>query len=355
PSKAMRKYAKAFRRNDKERLEAFYEAVSAGRAKLKTGTLTPFDILREVLKILDNLSREGDSQDYHRLESRPYRISEEALSRLKELDIAWRNLPDIFAYHKDLASDLENLQPHAPQKDNIQENISAPQWEKSRFLQKDNVPHFVPSTQKMASRTLNAIVAADVSGSMYGEPLVCSIALAIYIAQRNKGVFHHHFIDFCGDSQIHDISALEKIYEIAMYVRDSSRDMNTDINSVFKALLKAAKHYKAPQEELPKYIIIISDMEFDACGGNETNFELWQRKFRYAGYELPLIVFWNVHSTSTIMPALSSDRVLFVSGRSQNVCQSILNIDRYELRGQEEIAMLLINDALKGYELKVID
>ena len=49
PSKAMFKYRAAFSRNDNERYMAFLDDVSAGKATLHTGTLTPYEIIRPIL------------------------------------------------------------------------------------------------------------------------------------------------------------------------------------------------------------------------------------------------------------------------------------------------------------------
>ena len=45
PSKAMLKYRKAFIRNDSERYEKFLADAAAGKAKINTGTLTPYEII----------------------------------------------------------------------------------------------------------------------------------------------------------------------------------------------------------------------------------------------------------------------------------------------------------------------
>ncbi|MCZ9886816.1 hypothetical protein OFR41_08260 [Brachyspira hyodysenteriae] len=55
------------------------------------------------------------------------------------------------------------------------------------------------------------------------------------------------------------------------------------------------------------------------------------------------------------MPALKNDDVLFVSGRSQNIIENIINIDKYDLTNQDEISMLLILYTLKDYNIDIKD
>lgn len=47
----------------------------------------------------------------------------------------------------------------------------------------------------------NALIMADVSGSMYGRPMATSIGLAIYFAERNTGAYHNLFMTFSGDPE----------------------------------------------------------------------------------------------------------------------------------------------------------
>ena len=70
PSCAMFKYRKAFIRNDGERYSEFLNKVTTGEAKINTGRLYPYDIVRAALdKVNDN--------------------------ERKSLDVSWNNLPDL--------------------------------------------------------------------------------------------------------------------------------------------------------------------------------------------------------------------------------------------------------------------
>ena len=89
------------------------------------------------------------------------------------------------------------------------------------------------------------------------------------------------------------------------------------INEVFELILDAAVKNNVPQEELPKRLYIISDMEFDYCAEDATltNFEYAKKSFEEAGYTLPEVIFWNVSSRSRHQPVRKNEQgVILVSG-----------------------------------------
>ncbi|MCR5260909.1 MAG: DUF2828 family protein [Candidatus Gastranaerophilales bacterium] len=63
PSKAMFKYKKAFIRNDKERYDEFLNKVKAGKAKMNTGTLYPYEIVRTIIEGIELSDDEKKSLD----------------------------------------------------------------------------------------------------------------------------------------------------------------------------------------------------------------------------------------------------------------------------------------------------
>ena len=139
----------------------------------------------------------------------------------------------------------------------------------------------------------NALVVADVSGSMYGDPLSVSVSLALYFAERNEGQFKDHFITFSARPKLQRIVG-ENLLDKMNSINNSDWEMNTDLQAVFNLVLNTAIENDTPQAEMPETIYIISDMEFDYCCEHRTNFEVIDEKYKVAGYTRPNIVFWNV-------------------------------------------------------------
>ena len=64
-------------------------------------------------------------------------------------------------------------------------------------------------------------------------------------------------------------------------------------------------------DDLPEYIVILSDMEFD-CGSKHKKddlMKLWKEK----GYKTK-IVWWNFNSRATTCPEMDSEGNIFMSG-----------------------------------------
>ena len=176
---------------------------------------------------------------------------------------------------------------------------------------------------------------ADVSGSMRGRPMATSIGLAIYFAERNVGAYHNLFMTF---SDIPETVILrgETLEQKICNVSRANWDSNTDLKAAFERVLEI----NTPQEEMPKAIVVISDMEIDYCGNREWSFyDKMANKFRKAGYVIPNIIFWNVNSRHDVFHA-DHDRkgVQLASGRqlpcSNRFCRTLVTIRLRQWRTQ---------------------
>ena len=171
----------------------------------------------------------------------------------------------------------------------------------------------------------NALVIADTSGSMYGRPLATSVGLAVYFAERNTGAYHNMFMSFSGTSRIHMLKGetlAQKVAGIDMH----DWECNTNLRAAFEHVLEIAEKNHVSQDEMPKSLIVISDMEIDYCGNKDwTFYEKMSIRFRKHGYQIPNIVFWNVASRHDVFHADKHRAgVQLVSGQSTSVFRQVM-------------------------------
>lgn len=215
--------------------------------------------------------------------------------------------------------------------------------------------------------TGNTICVVDGSGSMG-----CSIgntsitahdvarSLGIYFSERLDGPFKDKFITFSSEPKLVDLSNCKDLAHKIVRCAKEDDCSNTDIEKTFDLLLKTAVNNHLKQEDLPKNILIISDMEFDGATtarwqfgynqgsfatGMKTLFEEIADKYKAHGYVLPRLVFWNVNSRSNTVPLQENEMgVALVSGFSPTIATMVfsgkldpeevlidkLNSDRYK-------------------------
>ena len=171
----------------------------------------------------------------------------------------------------------------------------------------------------------NALVIADTSGSMCGRPMATSVGLAVYFAERNTGAYHNMFMSFSGTSRIQVLKGetlAQKIGSINM----SDWQNNTNLQAAFDHVLEIAVANHISAEEMPKSLIVISDMEIDYCGDrNWTFYEKMARRYADYGYQIPNIIFWNVASRHDVFHADKSRiGVQLVSGQSASVFRQVM-------------------------------
>ena len=108
---------------------------------------------------------------------------------------------------------------------------------------------------------------------------------------------------------------------------------NTNVEAAFQLILDTAVKHHLPQEELPRTLLILSDMEFDRCakgadgaGLDQRLFQVIGERYRRAGYRLPRLVFWNICSRTMTIPVKENQLgVTLISGFSPNVARMVLD------------------------------
>ena len=177
------------------------------------------------------------------------------------------------------------------------------------------------------------IVVRDGSGSMYGSGDFAAIniasSLALLFAEQLGGAYRNSFITFSSEPRLVQIpEKADTLKKKLNYVSKFNDCSNTDIGKVYDLILKVAKKGRVPKEEMIERILIISDMEFDACAEGASTFEHYKSKFEKVGYELPEIVFWNVEARHAHLPVTMNEKgVKLVSGASANIFANVVSGD----------------------------
>ena len=187
------------------------------------------------------------------------------------------------------------------------------------------------------TKPVNAVVMADVSGSMHGRPMATSIGLATYFAQHNTGAYRNMYLTFTDNPHFINIPEGASLLECVKRVASAGVGYSTNLEKAFRAVLDLAVGNGVADKDMPKTIVVISDMEIDKYmrPGRHWDF-LTKMKALYAahGYKLPKIVMWNVNARKDTV--LSQDeQTIFISGQSASsfkaLCQNLDGVTAYEL------------------------
>jgi hypothetical protein len=269
PSLAASRYQKAFYKNDGERYRAYVDSLVKGTSKINAGAVYPYDIVKSL--------RFGDP---------------------KVANEQWKSLPNYMEGSND-----------------------------------------------------KILPVVDVSGSMScsagnNPNVTCmnvAISLGLYISERNVGPFKDSFITFSAEPTLQRLNGslgdrLKQLY-------NADWGMNTNIQATFKLILDQAVKHGISQDEMPTKILILSDMEFDSATTespfysldgeslpkwNPTAQQMIKGMYEDSGYEMPNIIYWNLHARNSNFPTSSDEMgTELVSGFSPSIMKSILTCEDF--------------------------
>jgi len=190
----------------------------------------------------------------------------------------------------------------------------------------------------------------DVSGSM-GTPLAgnvtameVAISLGLYLSDRTSSDFKNMFLTFSGQSKIQTLKgSLSQKYA---QLQRAEWGMNTNLHSAFNEILSVAKDGNVSPENMPDYVLILSDMQFDSCVRNDhTALEMIKSKYAQAGYTMPKVVFWNLTARAENTPVKTNDQgVALVSGFSPAIMATVLGADPSEFSPWNMMMQVIMNE-----------
>ena len=304
PSVANMRYTKSFMNHDSERRKKYLIDVASGKEKINSKDLYPYQISSE---LNSNILRKMYG----------YKVRKTFDGKF-ERSVA----ENVKAFLEENSADL---------------NFLEGMWK--------NLPNLVTSDA-------NILVIRDGSGSMFrpveGTRTALDVAdsLTLYFAERLKGAYHNTFITFSSQPEVVTIpdtviyegnEVPATLLDKEAFLSNYSDYTNTNLEKVFDLILSIAVSNNLTQDELPTNLLIVSDMEFDnatvPANRNDALFEIIDRKFKNAGYNMPKLIFWNVNSRTKTIPVCENENgLILVSGFSINILKMVMSnkLDPYE-------------------------
>ena len=201
----------------------------------------------------------------------------------------------------------------------------------------------------------NILPLVDVSGSMScpagkNTKLSCmevAVSLGLYLADKNKGAFKDTFLTFSGKPELLHLKG--NINQKISQMVKSDWDMNTNLNKAFAKILDVAVKGNVAQEDMPAMVLILSDMQFDACiKHDDSAIQMIARKYEAAGYTIPKVVFWNLNAAYGNAPVkFDKSGTALVSGFSPAVVKPLLAGDLDTFTPESVMLKTIMDDRYK--------
>ena len=152
---------------------------------------------------------------------------------------------------------------------------------------------------------------------------------------------------FSSTSEIYTLPNTNDIGEIFRFTERMDWGGSTNIAKAYRNILELATTSGVAPEDMPKYMVVFSDMQFDHCTqweinasrgqwgytrsntNKDTALDKMRAEFARHGYELPTIVFWNLAGARYDNVPTASDEggVVTVSGFTPFMMKSICDAD----------------------------
>lgn len=199
----------------------------------------------------------------------------------------------------------------------------------------------------------NAIAICDVSGSMGiftssdpKTPIMPALALSLVLSKLSKPPFNDGFITFSSRPEFVHLDPTKSLYDTVAGMVQTHWEMNTNFNVVFmKLLLPLAIKHQVKQEDMIKRLFVFSDMQFDQADSQsrdaanwETNYDVIEKAYKAAGYEVPQVVFWDLSQYQTTEVTAERTGVALMNGFSPALMKVFMGeSEEDELEGWEKV------------------
>jgi len=194
------------------------------------------------------------------------------------------------------------------------------------IAQWDALPNYVGDASILPLVDVSGSMTCTAGGTTNVRCLDVAVSLGLYLADKNKGVFKDTFLTFSSNPQL--VTLKGNIVEKCDQMSRSNWEMSTDLHKAMNKILSVAVKGNVPASDMPKMLLILSDMQFNQCARfDDSAMEMIERKYEEAGYTVPQVVFWNLNSSGNVPVKADKSGAALVSGFSPSIMKALLSAD----------------------------
>jgi hypothetical protein len=187
-----------------------------------------------------------------------------------------------------------------------------------------SLPNYIGDASVMPLVDVSGSMCCPVGGNANLQCIDVALSLGLYCADKNTGVFKDTFLTFSSKPKAQVVKGT--LAQKMSQMNSSDWGMNTNLHAAFDEILRIAVKGGVNASDMPKTLLILSDMQFDQCVSfDDSAHQMIKRKYKEAGYEVPNIVFWNLNSKDNVPVKFDKRGTALVSGFSPAVMKGVLS------------------------------
>ena len=187
-----------------------------------------------------------------------------------------------------------------------------------------SLPNYIGDASVMPLVDVSGSMCCPVGGNANLQCIDVALSLGLYCADKNTGVFKDTFLTFSAKPKAQVVKGT--LAQKMSQMNSSDWGMNTNLHAAFDEILRIAVKGGVNASDMPKTLLILSDMQFDQCVSyDDSAHQMIVRKYKDAGYEVPNVVFWNLNSKDNVPVKFDKRGTALVSGFSPAVMKGILS------------------------------
>ena len=208
------------------------------------------------------------------------------------------------------------------------------------------LPNFIGDAMVLPIVDVSGSMTCKAGGYQSKSEVTCldvAVSLGLYCADKNTGPFKDVFLTFSSKPKFQTVTGT--LSQKVQQMERSNWEMSTNLHAAFDEILRVSISNNVAREDMPKVLLIMSDMQFNCCTGyDDRAIQMIRRKYNDADYEMPAVVFWNINAHENVPVRFDEKGTALVSGFSPAIMKAVLAADMDAMTPEAVMKKAVLSD-----------